>query len=260
MAEGEDMWATRASERLRHKERALSMWDYERLILERFPEIYKAKCLPASPAQPGKVEIIIIPNIRHMRPFDPFVPKAPSKLLADVEAYLTTKAPAFASVKVKNPRYVAVRVRLRVRFTEGGNEGYYIRKLNDDLNQFLSPWAYEDGADIVLGGRIYANSIVDFVDRRPYVDFVAGVTLFRSDDGVRFILAPPPDGWAGEWASDFVDTDFIDADTLERTARPDAVLVAARTHAIDVVHDAVYQEKLSSGIGFMKVELDFIVA
>lgn len=245
MAEEDATWATRVSERLRHKQRALSVWDYERLVLQRFPEIYKAKCLPASADHPGRVEVIVIPDIRNMLPFDPFAPKAPSKLLADVEAYLGSKLPAFASVKVRNAGYVAVRVHLRVRFKGEGNEGFYTRKLNDELNRFLSPWAYEEGADIVLGGRIYANSIVDFVDRRPYVDYVAGVTLWRSDDGDEFLPAPPPPQGEG----DFVGTD-----------RPDAVLVAAREHVIRVLHDAVYEEKLMTGIGFMKVELDFIVA
>ncbi len=36
---------TRVSERLRHKQRALTAWDYERLVLEHFPEVYKVKCL-----------------------------------------------------------------------------------------------------------------------------------------------------------------------------------------------------------------------
>jgi hypothetical protein len=239
MAEGEGMWATRVSERLRHKQRALSAWDYERLVLDRFPEIYKAKCIPASPDRPGEVVIIVIPDIRNLMPSDPFEPKAPSKLLADIEDYLAAKVPAFASVKARNPHYVSVRVRLGVRFTGQGNDGYYTRTLNDELNRFLSPWAYEEGADIVIGGKIYANSIVDFADRRPYVDYVAGIELFLSDDGDNF--KPAIGG-------------FVEA------GPHDAILVAARTHTIDVIHDAVYDENLMRGIGFMKVELDFIVA
>lgn len=239
IAESDGVWATRVSERLRHKQRALSMWDYEQLVLERFPEVYKAKCVPAGPGDRGRVGIIIIPDIRNLLPSDPFAPKAPARLLADIEEYLADKTPAFVSVKVRNARYVPVRVRLRVRFREEGNQSYYTQLLNDELNRFLSPWAYEDGADIVLGGRIYANSIIDFVDRRPYVDFVAGVTLFRSEDGERFFPAG---------------SDFVEA------GRPDAVLVAARTHVIDVLYDAVYDEKRITGIGFTKVELDFIVA
>jgi hypothetical protein len=233
------MWATRVSERLRHRQRALSAWDHERLVLDRFPEIYKAKCIPASPDRLGEVVIIVIPDIRNLMPSDPFEPKAPSKLLSDVEQYLAAKTPAFASVKARNAHYVSVRVRLAVRFIGQGNEAYYIRTLNDELNRFLSPWAYEDGADIAIGGKIYANSIADFADRRPYVDYVAGIELFRSDDGEHFMPA---------------------GGVVVDGGRHDAVLVAARTHTIDVIHDAVFDESQMRGIGFMKVELDFIVA
>src|SRR6202000_1570275 len=38
-------FATRMSERLRHKDRAITLWDYERLLLEAFPGIYQARCL-----------------------------------------------------------------------------------------------------------------------------------------------------------------------------------------------------------------------
>jgi len=36
---------TRISERLRHKDRAINMWDYEHLVLGAFPEIFQVKCL-----------------------------------------------------------------------------------------------------------------------------------------------------------------------------------------------------------------------
>lgn len=245
MAEDAGMWATRVSERLRHKQRALSMWDHERLVLERFPQIYKARCLPARPDEPGKVEVVVIPEIRDLLPSDPFEPKAPSSLLAEIEAYLRGKMPVFAEVKVKNARYVPVKLQLAVRFKEDGNDGFYSRKLNDEINRFLSPWAFEEGSDIVLGGRIYKNSIVDFVDRREYVDYVAGVKLFRGIGGDSYRPAPPPPEGEG---------DFVAAD------RPDAVLVAARTHEIIVLRDAAYDETAMSGINFMRVELDFIVA
>ena len=43
--ESDEHFALRTSERLRHKDRAIQIWDYERLVLEEFPNIYKVKCL-----------------------------------------------------------------------------------------------------------------------------------------------------------------------------------------------------------------------
>ena len=239
MAEQDSGFYRRLSERLRHKQRAITIWDYEHLILERFPEIYKAKCLPATPDKPGQVEIIVIPDIKNQRPFNPFEPKASADLIADIETYIADTTPSFATVKVRNAHYVAVKVRFAVRFLPSYNEGYYKQKLNQSINRFLSPWAYEEGADIVIGGRIYANVIINFIEEQPYVDYVAKIKLFSSADGKTFKLASS--GW-------------VEAE------QPDVVWVAAHQHEIDIISDAGYEEENFEGINYMKVELDFIVA
>ncbi len=107
----------------------------------------------------------------------------------------------------------------------------------------MSPWAYDEGADIVIGRRIYASSIVNFIDQRPYVDYVAGIKLFSSEDGQTFVLAP-----AGG-----ADGDSIGSD------RPEAVLVAARRHEIDLIAGEIYAQDVFKGVNYMKIELDFVV-
>src|SRR5690606_40768464 len=58
---------TRISERLRHKDRAITIWDYERLVLEKFSYLYKAKCLnhtnETTETEPGHVRVIVIPDM-----------------------------------------------------------------------------------------------------------------------------------------------------------------------------------------------------
>ncbi len=253
-AEEDSLFYTRVSERLRHKQRAVSAWDYERLVLAQFPEVYKVKCIPASvarnPDEPGAVQIVVVPDIRNKMPSEPFEPKASAELLADISAYLGARVPQWATLSVQNAHYVAVKVRLAVRFSAEGDEDFYKQQLNDDLNRFLAPWAYQEGADIVIGGNIYANSIVDFVDRRSYVDFVANIELFRSEDGENFTReVAPPVG----------DPHYLQGYCIA-AGRPDAILVAAHEHQIDVISDTGYSVQLLTGIGYMTLELDFVVA
>jgi hypothetical protein len=239
MAEQDSSFYTRISERLRHKQRALTIWDYEHLILERFPQLYKVKCLPADPDRLGQIKIIVIPDIRNMLPFNPFQPKAPTGLLVDVKTYLEDKISPLATIEVKNARYVPVMVRIGVRFRPGYNEGFYRQQLIEEINRFLSPWAYNEGAEMVIGGRIYANVIVNFIEEREYVDYVAQIKLFKNND---YIMPSAADGyWVG-------------------TDHPDEVLVAARQHVIDTISEAGYEEEEFTGINYMKIELDFIVA
>ena len=243
MAEQDSHLYTRVSERLRHKHRALTIWDYEHMVLERFPEVYKVKCLPADPEAPGRVEIVVIPDIRHKQPFNPFEPKAPPDLLADITDYLADYCPVWATVHVKNAQYVPVKVRFAVRFRPGYNEELYKQCLHNELNRFLSPWAYAEGAEIEIGGRIYANSIIHFLGTRPYVDYVSDIRLFRSEDrGNTFQLMPS--AAEGYWV---------------QTDKPDGILVAAQQHEIDLITDASYEQHVFSGINYMKIGLDFIV-
>ncbi|MBK7676138.1 MAG: baseplate J/gp47 family protein [Candidatus Accumulibacter sp.] len=247
MAEQDASFNVRVSERLRHKQRALTAWDYERLVLEKFPQLYKVKCLRADPSvqrdEPGRIELIVIPDIRNRLPFNPFEPKAPVDLLRDIEAFLQDKTPPFATVRARNAHYVPVMVRCGVRFRSGSDEGYCRKRLNEELNRFLSPWAYDEGADIVIGGSIYANSIIDFLDGRDYVDYLAEFKLFSSqDDGQSPNVVPEGDSYH------------------VRAQRPDDVLVAAREHVFDVISQADYRVERLTGINYMKVELDFVVA
>ena len=235
---------TRVSERLRHRQRALTPWDYEHLVLERFPQLYKVKCLRADARwqpQPGAVDLVVVPDITQRQPFDPFAPRASAELLADIQAWLADKLPASATLRVRNAHFVAVKVRCGVRFLPGTDEGWCRQQLNDDLNRHLSPWAYADGADLVIGGSLYANSIINFIEQRPYVDFIAGLRLFTGEQG-RFTLVPntPEHRIVPDW--------------------PDMVLVAAGSHEFDVIAANDQRVQGFEGIGNMRIELDFSIA
>ncbi len=250
--EGASRFDTRVSERLRHKQRAVSVWDYERLVLEQFPEVYKVKCIPAA-QEPGVVNVIIIPDLRKARLFDAFKPMAPASLLLAVKTYLVARASQFAEIRVRNARYLAVRVRIAVRFRDAGNELFFVTELETEIKRFLSPWAYDEGRDVVLGGKIYANSVVDFVERLEYVDYVAQVRLFLYDDDGKSIPLPA-DAMRPSDEDGYLAGDQVEADA------PDAVLVTAVSHDIDVLGENFYSEdQPMNGIGYMKIGLDFQV-
>lgn len=247
MAEVDARFYVRVSERLRHKQRALTPWDYERLVLEKFPQLYKVKCLRADPVAhpraPGRVELIVIPDIKNRLPFDPFEPKAPADLIRDIGAFLQDKTPPFARVTAKNAHYVPVKVRCGVRFLPGSDESFSRKQLTEELNRFLSPWAYQEGADLVIGGNVYANSIIDFIEQREYVDYIAEFKLFTSEDGGKTF------------------TFVAETDDYHAGARgEDGILVAAREHQFDVISHADYRVEVFSGINYMQIGLDFIVA
>lgn len=178
--ESDSDFYTRVSERLRHKQRALMGWDVERLLLEAFPDLYKVKCLPAgwqAGAPPGAADVVVIPNLRGRLPMDPFQPRLAQARLQEIEAWLQARAPIPAQYRVRNARFVSVKLEVIVQFHPGYDPGYYRRRLSDELAEYLSPWAFDAGADIRFGGQVYPAQLLAFIEHRPYVDFVTALKL-----------------------------------------------------------------------------------
>ncbi len=193
----------RVSERLRHKQRGITIWDYERLILQRFPELYKVKCINHtsygyydtlgdkmdSEFAPGYVSIIVIPKTYNLNAINPYEPKVTKAKILQIEEFIKGKISPFAAQKLRilNPLYEQIQLEAEVKFhKQYSDRGFYERQLNEDLKQFLSPWAYEKGKDIMLGGRIHKSVLIDFIEELPYVDYLKHVKMHHYIDNVLY--------------------------------------------------------------------------
>ncbi|QEC77998.1 hypothetical protein [Mucilaginibacter ginsenosidivorax] len=198
--EGKEYY-TRVSERLRHKRRAVTPWDYERLVLEQFPEVFKVKCItnvdpeclcPDPPSlleardaglltkpkccgpvkSSGNVLIVPVPNLKNNNAENPLQPKTSRLTLIEIVNYLTPLTSPFVTVHAKNPVYEQVIVFFRVKFLSGIDKGYHLQKLNEEIVQYLTPWAFNAEIEADFGKKIYASSIINFIQQRSYVDFI----------------------------------------------------------------------------------------
>ena len=181
---------TRVSERLKHKGRAITIDNYEKLILEEFPDIYKVKALDHtqfegglenySELAPGHVSLIIISNLTNKNAVDPLKPKTSLITLTEIDEYIKAINPPCAIIHVKNPIYEEIRVELNVMFRQGLDKGFYEQQLITDIKKFLAPWAFDADVDISFGGRIHKSVILNFVEELSYVDFLTCFEMFHS--------------------------------------------------------------------------------
>ncbi|MCF7829376.1 MAG: baseplate J/gp47 family protein [Candidatus Marinimicrobia bacterium] len=195
MREGDSAFNTRVSERLRHKNRGITIWDYERLVLEAFPSIYKVKCInhstynytgddlsiPASEFAPGFVTIIVIPDLQNKNAVNPLEPRASLGTLQEIHDTIAPHISPFAAerLKVINPLYEKVQVEFTVVFRSGYDRGHYETQLNEDIIEFLSPWVSGTDEEIVFGGQLHKSVILNFVEERPYVDYVSDFRMHQ---------------------------------------------------------------------------------
>ena len=242
-AEKDERLYLRASERIRHKQRALTLWDYEHLVLGEFPDIYRAKAISSDQwigSEPGSVHMVVVPDTRMGTTFDPFEPKVAVSRLREIQEFLTSKASPHATIHVQNPRFRYVQVRVLAHFHDPNNFGFYAAKLEQELIEYLAPWAFDKGAEVLFGGRIHPYMIVDFVENRPYVDYIEHPTLFllqRNIEGEMELIQLIQ----GKHAPVAIQ-------------EPDIILVSTPTHYIE------YPGQLYKGIGYARIGFDLQIA
>jgi len=192
----------RVSEHLRHKGRTVTIFDFERIVLERFPEIYKVRCInhgqvtDANHLQelvPGSVTLAVIPDLSQRTTTNDLKPRVNVNLLEKIKTDLQPFCSPWVDLQVVNPSYEAIQVEFEVRFKDPyqANFAYYKRELEQAIVGFLSPWTVNQGADIHFGGKVYRSSILNFVEEQPTVDYVLNFKMHQgSQQDIREFVAP----------------------------------------------------------------------
>jgi len=220
LRESAEMVTRRAAERLRHRDRCISPWDYERLLLEAFPQVRKIKCIPHASDKswfaPGHVLVVAVPDLRNRHAVDSLAPRVDIDTLDRMTKFAQARAGMGTSVLVRNPKYRPVRLDFKVRFRPGEPFLFRRRQLQEALVRVLSPWVRDSRAPIEFGGHVYRSALLDFVEELPFVDFVTDFKLFVETEARTFGLDSP----------------------TVRAERPDEILASAAEHGIQEFIDA----------------------
>jgi len=216
--ESDEKYYRRISERLRHKNRAITLWDYEHLILQKFPEIFKVKCLNHTdvPAEndttkdsyiaAGYVTLIVVPDTINKNVFDIYQPRVSKGLINKIKGFIKQLNTLHVTANVINPRYEEVKVALEVQFFEGYDKIFYSKQLEADITKFLSPWAFDTNEDIVFGVDLHKSVLIDYMEKLTYVDYLQNVILKNGDgEDLKNVVVP---------------------------SNPRSILVSAKTHDI----------------------------
>ncbi|MDV6250913.1 hypothetical protein [Vibrio sp. EA2] len=178
-----DHWVTRTSEHLRHKGKAITPWDYERLVLEQFPDIDAVNCFAAkqfdsNSHKPGHILLTVIPvhnDCNHTPCQQRYID---STTLIAIRDYLSTIARAHTQIDVRNPGYETLQVRCSVTFTEGTHHGLALRQLEYAIMQTLCPWNSE-GMNMGLGWQLSLSKLAAFIGKQKQVTSVSGLSVLK---------------------------------------------------------------------------------
>jgi hypothetical protein len=207
----------RVAERLRHKDRAITLWDYEHLILQAFPKVYKVKCINHTSvdktSKPGHVTIVPIPRLQSIFK-DPLRPYTDKKTRIEIRKFLEKRISPFVCLHVEQPSLEEVLIECSVSFNDDiADIVFYTQMLNDAIIRHLSPWAFGDGKDVSFGGKWHKADLINFIDERPYVNYIKDVRMYHIKD---ITLQDPP----------LIDLEVVEASTAR------SILVSHRKHDI----------------------------
>lgn len=193
--ESRRLFLTRISDRLRHKGRAITARDYERLVLQRFPDLFKVKCftgLCASETKPmpGHILMVVVPHADGDAGPHNRCPMVNVLELKKIRSFVEQVSSPFVEVEVRNPLYERIQVRCRVKLRDDSNAESYIRQLDGEVSDFLSPWS-PGGYRARFGWMISREQVEDFIRRRSYVELVTKFSLLHitEDDPDTYTLA-----------------------------------------------------------------------
>lgn len=246
-AEQKNEFYTRVSERLRHKGRAVAAWDYERLVLERFPNLFQVKCVihvgNEKFVKKGSVIIVVVPKVGNG---SNRLPMVNNSTLDSIRNYLKPLASPFVSIEVRNPIYERIKISAAIQFENGKNNGTYLKKLNQDIIEFMCPWLFGNEKELELGGQIAKDVILSFIEKRSYVEFVTKFSVVQ--------VFPTEIGFD-------VDDSAIDNSSspiIEATS-PWSVLIPFSNNPLYLVDDLSFQSPEKAGIDTMMLDGDFVM-
>lgn len=249
----------RITERQAHKNRAVVPWDYEKMVLQYFSEIKKAKCFPATSLSnptgktPGHVLIGLIPLGDNHKTIDWKKPLVNNRTLVEIRSFLDRHSSEFAKIEVTNPRYETVRVLCKVKFKAGMSSGYYLQTLNADLSNHIAPWQFDPTYKAFFGGNLLESNILGFVQARPYIHYVTELSVVHLGKNYQKEYHLYDTARGVDFTQPGAERVMIEG------LYPWSILVPDVKHRIEVLHDEVSKEPKPIGIEKMVVGSDFVI-
>ncbi len=271
---------TRTAERLRHKGRAVTPWDYERLVLEEFPDVFKVKCFSAMASEnhmqprPGCVLIVVVPHQPEHQNTPIFDPMLDAIKLKQIKEYLTPLASPHVRIEVRNPVYerIVVRCAVSLKPEYARERGMWLNRLNQEIVDYISPWS-EVGPTPRFGWVFHNDEVEAFVRGREYVDYVTQFSMlhitenekgqFRLGDTARWEIgtheASPVAGGAQQHVGEEIPGEAHEEREKVSPRFPWGLAVPNPTHIIEGYDGSQGRVPVQTGIGKLRIGNSFIL-
>jgi len=185
-AEALESLLQRAPRALRHRNRAVSVEDFQDLALLASPEVARARCVPlhdlasdpdARIFRPGTVSLIVVPRSRDAKPL-------PNLLLLDqVRRYLDQRRLPTADLVIVGPEYIRVDVAAEIALRSMDGASVVESAVAQALASFLHPLSGgldRNGWD--FGRRPHPSDLYALLEAVPGVDHLLSLRITEGEE------------------------------------------------------------------------------
>ncbi len=236
----------RVSEYVSHRGKAVTPRDYERIILQRFTEIEKMKCLPAynsKDERKGVVTVVVIPNEDKIS-LSKWQPKTSSNLILEIEDYIKSfVSPYVTVVDVINLDYEELMIRCKVKFKSNFPSGTCHHRLKELCDNIIAPWQNKRNIprfDYSLNMKTIYNTLL----KQEYIEAIDELSIIKiAENNEKYLI--------NEY-SETSNSSLLTSNLIE-PSKPYAIFVPAKEHLF------LYEIETPFGINEMTIDDTFVI-
>ena len=180
----DDMYS-RASSRLKTRDRIVTSQDIYVAIDQQFPEVYYSKSFYNRYSY--QTEVYVVRNFNDWEVAGAFRPKLNVWNIDSIKKYLNKRTSAFNKIEVSNFNFEKVKVEAYVVPNIGYNGQIITEEINKGLNLYLSPWIKSKQNQVSVDQGISTSELIDFIQSYKSVNKVSSLQLFI-EEGDEFII------------------------------------------------------------------------
>ena len=251
--ENEQDFKTRVSEQLRHKNRASTPWDYERLVLDNFSGVAKVKCFSnmrsdrTTPA-PGHVLVVVVPEVDDETIASSSRAMVSSVELSRIREFLLSRSSGFVKLEVRNPVYEQIQIRCTVKFSTTMGDVAWGNRLDHDVSDYLSPWR-QMGYKPRFGWTIRQKDIESYIRELEYIEYVTNFSMLHITKDAE-----------GEFFLDDTAREKRGSEMIITPRYPWSLPIPTDHHAIETTHVLGGIKAEETGVNELEIGSTFIIS
>lgn len=239
----------RTSNQLLFRNQPVTPEDYERMVLEKFPQIDKVKCFPGCDTKNNGRKGVVTLAVMQKKKDDTF-PLCSYDLLFDIEKEISQYTNPFVLVDAINPVFEEVMLRCYLKLKSGVSTNLFQKEIKRRIANYIAPWIYQNKLP-EFGQIMTVAEMRIFLEKQPEVEEVHQLSL------IVLMFSTQKGSLGNQTVRKLLEFTEEKAHIPIRTSHPWYIRVPAEEHLIYTHLPEEQQENV--GIGELKIGSTFII-